>query len=93
MTEKTKTTKTEITEEEAKKIIIDLGSKGMTAEKIGLTLRDEYGFQKQKMKLKISEILRENKVYIQPDLANYQKKIANLRDHLKKNKQDVRAIS
>ena len=82
-------TKTEIKPEEMEKLILELAQKGMTAEKIGLTLRDEHGWQKNKQKIKISEILKKNNAYIQPDLVNYQKKILTLRDHLKKNKKDI----
>jgi len=84
-------TKTELKIEDVEKIIVESAQKGMTAEKIGLALRDEHGFQKNKQKIKISEVLKKHNLYVQPDQANYQKKITVLRDHLKKNKKDVNA--
>ena len=89
--EKTKTSKTEMSEEEVKKIIIEMAKKGMTAEKIGLSLRDEHGFQNKKTKVKISQVLREANLYVSPDIANLQKKSLILIDHIKKNKQDKKA--
>ena len=75
---------------EIEKLIIELGKKGITAEKIGLILRDEHGFQKNKTPIKISEILKKHNLYIQPDIQNLQKKIGIIKDHMKKNKGDVR---
>lgn len=75
---------------EIEKLIIELGKKGITAEKIGLILRDEHGFQKKKNLIKISEVLKKNNLYIQPDIQNLQKKIGTIKDHMKKNKGDVR---
>ena len=63
---------------------------GSAAEKIGLILRDEHGFQKNKTPIKISEILKKHNLYIQPDIQNLQKKIGIIKDHMKKNKGDVR---
>ena len=48
------------TEEEVKSIILKLGNKGMTAEKIGLTLRDQYGIPKVSLyRLRIKKVLKE----------------------------------
>ena len=48
------------TKEEVKAIVLKLADKGLTAEKIGLTLRDQYGIPKAKIyNLKISKILKE----------------------------------
>jgi len=80
-----------LTEKEIEKIIIELAQKGLTAEKIGLILRDQYGWQKEKSKIKISKILKKHNLYTQPDIANLQKKVSRLRDYIAKNKQDKRA--
>ena len=91
MAEKAKTLKTELSQEEAEKLIVEMAKKGITAEKIGLSLRDEHGFQKQKTKVKISEVLRKHNLYVSPDVTNLQKKSLVLIDHIKKNKQDKKA--
>jgi ribosomal protein S15P/S13E len=83
--------KAELTNEQAEKLVVELAKKGATAEKIGLILRDEHGFQKQKQKLKISEVLKKADSYNQPDLANLQKTISNLKEHIKRNPVDTRA--
>ena len=52
------------TPEEVKAIILKLANKDMTAEKIGLTLRDQYGIPKVKLYgFKIKEVLEEKDKY------------------------------
>ena len=36
--------KSELSKEDAEKLIVEMAKKGMTAEKIGLSLRDEHSF-------------------------------------------------
>lgn len=77
------------TEEEVKQIIIKLANKGMTSEKIGLALRDQYGIPKVKLyNLKISKILKEKGIFEEPTIKNLEKKAEKLSKHMKVNKHD-----
>lgn len=79
------------TESEVKEIILKIIEKNpeMTAEKIGLILRDNYGIPQTKIYgFKISKVLKEAKKYTSPDLKNLQIKVNKLSEHLAKNKQD-----
>ncbi|MEK6871498.1 MAG: hypothetical protein AABX16_01195 [Nanoarchaeota archaeon] len=77
-------------EEEIKALIIKLADKGLTAEKIGLTLRDQYGIPKVRLYgLKIKEVLQEK--FLEPTTINLQKKIEKLSNHNKKNKGDKKS--
>jgi ribosomal protein S15P/S13E len=77
-------------EEEVKSIIIKLGNKGMTAEKIGLALRDQYGIPKVKLyNIKIKKVLADK--YIDPNTTNLNKKLEKIISHYKKNKKDKKA--
>jgi ribosomal protein S15P/S13E len=81
------------TEQEVKEIIIKLAEKdqNMTAEKIGLILRDSYGIPKAKIYgIKISKVLKEAGKYTSPDLVNLDKKTTKLQKHLEKNHGDKR---
>ena len=77
------------TQKEVEAIILKLADKGLTAEKIGLTLRDQYGIPKAKLyNLKISKILKEKENFEEPTKLNLQKKLKKIEGHYKKNKQD-----
>jgi small subunit ribosomal protein S15 len=77
------------TEEEVKQIIIKLANKGMTAERIGLTLRDQYGIPRVKIyNLKIKKVLDEKGLFEEPTTKNLQKKSENLSLHMKSHKHD-----
>jgi len=79
------------TEDEVKEIILKIAEKQpeLTAEKIGLVLRDSYGIPKVAIYgLKISDVLKKEGKYISPDLKNLEGKTANLEKHITKNKQD-----
>lgn len=81
------------TETEVKEIILSLAKKDpeLTAEKIGLILRDSYGIPKTKIyNLKIGQVLREEGIYKNPDLKNLEKKKEKLQTHIQKNNQDKR---
>ena len=81
------------TDDEVKGIILKIFEKDpqLTAEKIGLILRDNYGIPKTKIYgFKISQILKEKDVYTNPDAKNLQNKADKLERHLAKNKQDKR---
>jgi small subunit ribosomal protein S15 len=77
------------TEDEVKAIILKLANKGITAEKIGLILRDQYGIPKVKLyNLKIKRILNENKKYQEPTILNLKKKLDSILEHNKKFRHD-----
>lgn len=77
------------TKEEVKAIILKLANKGLTAEKIGLTLRDQYGIPNVKLyNLRIKDILKQNNLYKEPTVINLKEKLSNIINHYKKNKQD-----
>jgi len=75
------------TKEEVKAIILKLANKGLTAEKIGLVLRDQYGIPKVKIYgITIKEILGEK--FQEPTITNLETKLNKIIEHFKKNKQD-----
>jgi|SRR3989344_481458 len=77
------------TEEEIKAIILKLANKGMTSEKIGLALRDQYGIPKVKLyNLKISKILKEKEIFEEPTNKNLKIKFDRIIEHHKKNRHD-----
>jgi small subunit ribosomal protein S15 len=78
------------TEEEVRAIVLKLADKGLTAEKIGLVLRDQYGIPKVKIyNLKISKILKEK--FQEPTDLNLKNKLQKIISHYKKHEQDKRA--
>jgi small subunit ribosomal protein S15 len=80
------------TQKEVEAIILKLAGKGLTSEKIGLTLRDQYGIPKTKIyDIKISKILKENNKFIEPTTVNLEAKLQKVIGHYKKNKQDKKA--
>jgi small subunit ribosomal protein S15 len=80
------------TEEEVKDIILKLADKGLTSEKIGLVLRDQYGIPKTKIyNLKIGKVMKEKNKFTEPALLNLQKKTEKIEAHHTKNKQDKKA--
>lgn len=80
------------TEDEVKAIIIKLAEKGLTSEKIGLILRDQYGIPKTKTYgFKISKILKEKNIYQDATSKNLDIKLKNIIRHAEKNRQDKKA--
>jgi len=80
------------TEEEVKAIILKLANKGLTAEKIGLTLRDQYGIPDIKIyNIKIKKVLEEQGTFQEPTIINLNNKLQKVIEHYKKNKQDKNA--
>ena len=78
------------TAEEVKGIILKLANKGMTAEKIGLTLRDQYGIPKTKLYgFKIKEIMAEK--FEDPNIKNLKAGIEKIGKHFKTHKHDQKA--
>jgi|SRR3989338_1622356 len=87
--EKTKSVK--LTENVFENKVIDLAKKGLTSEKIGESLRKE-GIHPGEYEKKISKILKENNLYINPDIKNVEAKLKRVQAHYDKNKQDKRAM-
>tara|TARA_Y100000034_G_scaffold79909_1_gene95912 strand:+ start:329 stop:676 length:348 start_codon:yes stop_codon:yes gene_type:complete len=72
---------------EVEAIILKLAGKGLTAEKIGLTLRDQYGIPNVKLfGLKIKDVLGDK--FKEPTTINLDNKLQKIIEHVKKNKQD-----
>src|SRR3989344_5932061 len=84
-----KPTSQKLSEADFEKTVIDLAKKGITSEKIGEQLRQQNIHPKEHSK-KISQIRKENKLYIQPDIKNVKEKLERIRKHYEKNKQDKR---
>lgn len=80
-----------IPQEEFEKKVVELAKNNLTAEKIGESLRKE-GIHPKDYNKKISKILKENNLYVNPDLKNTEEKLEKIKKHLEKNKQDKRAI-
>lgn len=81
------------TEEEVKEIILKIIEKNpkITAEKIGLILRDNYGIPKTKIYgFKISEVLKKAGKYESPDYKNLKTKTESLQKHIVIHKHDQR---
>jgi small subunit ribosomal protein S15 len=77
---------------EVEAIILKLANKGLSAEKIGLVLKDQYGIPKvQLFGIKIKEVLEKKDLYKEPTLINLEKKLKKIIDHYKKNKQDKKS--
>ncbi len=86
-TPKKKSETKKISQGEYEKKVIELAKKGITAEKIGENLRKNKIHPKDYDK-KISKILKEKEIYVNPDLKNIEKKLDGLKVHSEKNKQD-----
>jgi ribosomal protein S15P/S13E len=85
-----KNKKTKLSEQEFEKKVIELAEKGVTSEKIGETLRKQ-GIHSKEHNKKISKILKEKNLYVNPDLKNVEEKLKKVTNHYEKNKQDKRA--
>ena len=87
---KEKPTWLKYTDEEVKAIILKLSNQGLTSEKIGLTLRDQYGIPDVKLfNFKIKDVLGEK--FQEPTTLNLDSKLQKIINHYKKNKQDKNA--
>jgi ribosomal protein S15P/S13E len=76
---------------EFEKKVLELAKKDLTSEKIGEALKKEKIYSRDYDK-KISNILKDNNVYSNPDLQNVQNKLDRISKHFEKNKQDKRAL-
>ena len=81
-----------ITQKEFEGMVLDLAKQKLTAEKIGEELRKQKIHPKEYDK-KISKILKENNLYISPDLKNVEEKFNKIKKHFEKNKQDKKALN
>lgn len=80
-----------LSQEEYEGKIVELAKKGLTSEKIGEELRRQ-GVHPKEHKKKISKILEENKLYVNPDLKNVGNKLQRIQNHFEKNKGDKRSM-
>ena len=77
-------------EDEVSLIILKLAEKGLTAEKIGLVLKDQYGIPRVKLyNLKIKDVLKEK--FQEPTIINLQKKVERITLHNQRHKNDKKA--
>lgn len=86
-----KVEKKKLTEAEFEKKVLELAKSGLTSEKIGEKLRQE-GIHPAEHGKKISRILKEKNLYVNPDLTNVKKKLERIQSHYSKNKQDKKAM-
>ena len=70
--------------------VIELAEKGITAEKIGESLRKQ-GIHPQEYG-KISRILKPKGLYYPPEVKNVEKKLERITKHKEKHRQDKRAM-
>ena len=80
-----------ISQEEYEKRVVELSKSGLTAEKIGESLRKE-GIHSREFSKTISKILKEKNLYTSPDLKNVETKLEKLKSHYEKNKQDKKSM-
>ena len=80
-----------ISQLEFEKKVIEIAEKKITSEKIGEELRKQ-GIHPREYNKRISQILKERKLYINPDLNNIEIKLERINKHYEKNKQDKRAM-
>lgn len=80
------------TTEEVEAIIVKLAKKGLTSEKIGLVLRDQYGIPKAKLfNIKIKKIMEKHGEFIEPTNTNLKIKLDKIIKHIHRNRQDKKA--
>lgn len=80
-----------LSQQDFEKRVLELAKKGLTSEKIGESLRKE-GIHPSEYEKKISKILKEKELYVNPDLKNVEEKLNRISEHYGKNKQDKRAL-
>jgi len=80
-----------LTQTDFEKKVIELAKKGLTSEKIGQELKTQ-GIHPNDFNKKISKILKENELYINPDLKNVETKLEKVKKHYETNKQDKRSM-
>ena len=94
MPEKIKSEKPEkpkkLSQSEFEDKVIELAKKGITSEKIGEELRQQ-GIHASEYEKKISQILKEKNLNVNPDLKNVGEKLEVIKRNYEKNKHDMRA--
>ncbi len=88
---KVKEEKPKLSQGEFEEKVIELAKKGLTAEKIGEELKRQ-NIHTMEFKKRISQILKEKNIYINPDIKNIEKKLEKIKKHQEKSKQDKRAM-
>jgi len=74
------------------KIVVQLANEGNSPAKIGLILRDLHGVPRAKIAgKKVTKILDENHIVYEKEKDILEKKVENIKNHLKKNKHDYTA--
>lgn len=84
-----KVEKVKVSLEEFEAKVKELAEQGLTAEKIGETLR-KAGIHSKEFGKKMSKVMGSK--YQSPDILNIKKKLDNLVKHVEKNRQDKRAM-
>ena len=87
---KKETSSKKISNKDYEKKVLDFAKEGLTTEKIGEKLKKE-GVHSKEYDKKISKILKEKDLYINPDLKNVEEKLRRVKEHYKTNKQDKRS--
>ena len=91
MTKLEKPTWVKMTEPELKKVILELSEKHSPSQ-IGIILRDQYGIPTTKVfGKKLKAYMKELGIERNEDLENAEKKVDNLKEHLKNNITDRKA--
>jgi ribosomal protein S15P/S13E len=88
---KNKESAKKLTQKEFEEKVIALAEKGLTAEKIGESLRKE-GIHPREYEKKLSRILKEKGDYVHPDIKSLEEKLQRILTHVEKNRQNKRAI-
>ncbi|MBI2630396.1 hypothetical protein HYW76_04820 [Candidatus Pacearchaeota archaeon] len=87
-TENKEETAPSLSNEDAEKLVIDMGKQGITAEKIGLKLKQDYNIKAKISGIDIGKILKKNNLFQDPDITNLKKRVEMLKKHVEKNKKD-----
>ncbi len=89
---KTKTDWVKASPKDVEKKIIELAKQGITAEKIGLKLRDELGIPKTRLLgIKIKAVLERENLWKNPEIHNIEMKKEKIEKHFEKNKHDYKS--
>ncbi len=79
--------------EDIKKQIIELAKQGLTADKIGLVLRDQHGIPKAKvLGLKVGRVLKQANLWKDVEAESRGRKMETIAKHAKAHKHDYKAI-
>jgi len=79
------------TDNEVEGKVLELAKKGLTSEKIGLELKKQGIFVKKATGKRISHLLKEKGIEMNPDLINLSRNVEKLKKHLSIHKHDFKA--